>query len=230
MELNITVKIKLLPNEAQAKLFKDTCKEYTKECNLLSNYLFKKNSNDLPTAFELQDELYHEIKTKTTLKSGMILSCFRTVIGSYRTVRAQLSKKYYSYQDDNGKWIRHNKTLLDLWYPIEYKKEFCDLKARQDYSFDLKRSKLSINTIGAKRVKVAYCKPKYFDKYFDKTWKFGTSKLIYKKGKWYMLFSITKEIDTIEDKSEYQHVVGIDRGLRFLATCYDEKGNTLFFD
>ena len=28
---------------------------------------------------------------------------------------------------------------------------------------------------------------------------------------------------------EAEHVVGIDRGLRFLASCYDEKGKTLLF-
>lgn len=31
------------------------------------------------------------------------------------------------------------------------------------------------------------------------------------------------------DLNQTQHVVGIDRGLRFLATCYDEQGRTKFF-
>ena len=30
------------------------------------------------------------------------------------------------------------------------------------------------------------------------------------------------------NNSQINHVVGIDRGLRFIATCYDEKGKTLF--
>src|SRR5699024_7602948 len=33
---------------------------------------------------------------------------------------------------------------------------------------------------------------------------------------------------TLLDNDQIQHVVGIDRGLHFLATCYDEKGKTNF--
>ncbi|WP_046922129.1 transposase, partial [Ligilactobacillus ruminis] len=47
-------------------------------------------------------------------------------------------------------------------------------------------------------------------------------------NKWYMHISATKELpDYLKEQS--QHVVGIDRGLRFLATAYDEHGKTLFF-
>src|SRR5699024_4184991 len=32
------------------------------------------------------------------------------------------------------------------------------------------------------------------------------------------------------NKQTVKHVVGLDRGLRFLATSYDEQGKTAFFD
>ena len=32
------------------------------------------------------------------------------------------------------------------------------------------------------------------------------------------------------DNQTVKHVVGIDRGLRFLATSFDEQGKTTFFD
>lgn len=39
---------------------------------------------------------------------------------------------------------------------------------------------------------------------------------------------MTKEIPEEFTVSDGKHVVGIDRGLRFLATAYDEQGKTTF--
>ena len=41
---------------------------------------------------------------------------------------------------------------------------------------------------------------------------------------------MTKHVEEESHEDEVKHVVGIDRGLRFLATSYDEHGKTLFFD
>lgn len=53
-------------------------------------------------------------------------------------------------------------------------------------------------------------------------------KVLHTGNKWYMHISATKELPDYA-KEQSQHVVGIDRGLRFLATAYDEQGKTLFF-
>ncbi|MGO4955130.1 transposase, partial [Ligilactobacillus ruminis] len=67
-----------------------------------------------------------------------------------------------------------------------------------------------------------------FDQYLNGTWEFGMAKILHVGNKWYMHISATKELpDYLKEQS--QHVVGIDRGLRFLATAYDEHGKTLFF-
>lgn len=55
------------------------------------------------------------------------------------------------------------------------------------------------------------------------------AKLLNSGGKWYLHISATKEVADF-DKQTVKHVVGIDRGLRFLATTYDEKGKTTFFN
>ena len=49
-----------------------------------------------------------------------------------------------------------------------------------------------------------------------------------KQGKnWFFYISASKELPDY-DKDQTQHVIGIDRGLRFLTVCYDEKGKTFF--
>lgn len=70
--------------------------------------------------------------------------------------------------------------------------------------------------------------PEYFEKYFDGTWDFGTGKLIKLKGHWYFHIPVTKVINLQFDRETPSHVVGIDRGLHFLTTIYDEKGITTF--
>ena len=48
-------------------------------------------------------------------------------------------------------------------------------------------------------------------------------------GDWYLHIPATKEIPNELDETQPKHVVGIDRGLRFIATAYDETGKTTFF-
>lgn len=62
---------------------------------------------------------------------------------------------------------------------------------------------------------------------FAKTSKLGTAKLVNTCGHWYLHIPVALDV-TLLHNDQIQHVVGIDRGLRFLATCYDEKGKTNF--
>ena len=88
--------------------------------------------------------------------------------------------------------------------------------------------RLFINTLG-KRVKVSFDVPENFEKYFDGSWKFGTAKLVSLNDNWYLHIPMTKEESDELDISMPKHVVGIDRGLRFLCTTYDERGKVNFF-
>ena len=47
-------------------------------------------------------------------------------------------------------------------------------------------------------------------------------------GNWYLHISATKLIGVVSTE-QITHVVGIDRGIRFHAVCYDEQGKTTFF-
>ncbi len=53
--------------------------------------------------------------------------------------------------------------------------------------------------------------------------------MVHSRGKWFLHIGITKKTSDFNSKDNPQ-IVGIDRGLRFLATTFDSEGKTLFFD
>ena len=57
--------------------------------------------------------------------------------------------------------------------------------------------------------------------------KFGTARLLNRGGKWLLLIPSTVELP---DPPRPQQVVGVDMGVRFLATTYDSDGSTVFYD
>ncbi len=84
---------------------------------------------------------------------------------------------------------------------------------------------LSINTLG-KRTRCTF-ESKPFSEYLDGSWNLGTATLVELKGRWYLHIPVTKAVEGFQ-KENVRHVVGIDRGLRFLTVSYDEQGNTEF--
>lgn len=57
----------------------------------------------------------------------------------------------------------------------------------------------------------------------------GTAKLVELKGLWwYLHIPVTKAVECFR-KENVRHVVGIDRGLRFLTVSYDEQGKPNLF-
>ena len=78
------------------------------------------------------------------------------------------------------------------------------------------------------RIKVAFYK-NGFEQYFSDNCKFGTAKLVNKHNQFYLHIPVTYEITELK-KSEVSNVVGIDRGIRFLAATYDSNGKSVFYD
>ncbi|MSE07228.1 IS200/IS605 family element transposase accessory protein TnpB [Lactobacillus salivarius] len=226
MEQTVNIKVKLNILEPNVGLkFSKTMKQYRLACNYVSEYLF--NNNFPLNKNEVQKVIYNTIREKFNLKSQMTISCIRSVIARYKTVKTQMARRPYKYQDQNtGEWYREVRDLNWLHKPISFNRPQVDLQRNRDWSY-LSSGQLSINTLDG-RVKVdPICRG--FNQYLDGTWKFGLAKLLKSSGKWYLHISATKEV-TDFDKQTVKHVVGIDRGLRFLATSYDEQGKTAFFD
>ena len=222
--VNIKVKLNILEPNVGMK-FSKTMEQYRLACNYVSEYLF--NNNFPLNKNEVQKVIYNTIREKFNLKSQMTISCIRSVIARYKTVKTQMARRPYKYQDQNtGEWYREVRDLNWLHKPISFNRPQVDLQRNRDWSY-LSSGQLSINTLDG-RVKVEpICRG--FNQYLDGTWKFGLAKLLKSSGKWYLHISATKEV-TDFDKQTVKHVVGLDRGLRFLATSYDEQGKTVFFD
>lgn len=224
-----TMKLMICPGYNEQQLLSELTKIYSSACNCISEYIFE---NGFPLNFmTVQNALYGKIRSEYGLKSQMSISAFKTVTARYKTVKEQLYSKPYKYKDENGSMQFITRTLEWLWKPISFRRPQADLVRGRDYSFvtDKKsgQSLISLNTLG-KRIRVPYVVPDNFQTYFDGTWSFGTGKVVSLKGKWYFHIPMTKEISDFMDVSKPSHVVGIDRGLRFPATTYDEKGKTLF--
>lgn len=106
-----------------------------------------------------------------------------------------------------------------------FRRPQCDLVSDRDYSFVDNGSTLSINTLD-KRAKVKFACD-FWSQYLDGSWNLGTAKLLNLKGIWYLHISATKKFEEFA-KEKVKNVIGIDRGLRFLAVTYDKHGKTEF--
>ena len=106
------------------------------------------------------------------------------------------------------------------WKLIKFSKPQYDLVWNKDYS--LKGDVFSVNTLEGRK-KTSFCIPGS-----SLDGKFGTAKLVHKHGKFYLHIPVTHEVPDAGDGGPAD-VVGIDRGIRFLATAYDSSGKTTFF-
>lgn len=230
MDQTVTIKAQLKLNSAHdSQLLCKSMEQYRQACNKVSQYMFDHQFEMAQS--KLNKALYHQLRISYQLKAQMTQSAIRNVVARYRTVKTQLLQRPYRYntgnQDQFGNdiWKNAKRTLKWLWYPIRFRRPQLDLQRERDWSLT-KDGRLSINTVG-KRIKVNYvCHG--FDQYLDGSWKLGIMKIIRSGGKWYAHISATKALADYQ-REQSQHVIGIDRGLRFLATAYDESGKTTFF-
>ena len=156
-------------------------------------------SHDLSLA-SLNRELYHLIRQRFGLRAQMAQSVLRSVVAGYKTILT-----------NQHSWIRPR-----------FRKPRLDLVWNRDYSLNCDKTLFSVGTLQG-RIKVPF-----FAKGVDTDGRFGTAKLVYKHGKFFLHVPVTKEIDEIS-ASDVTNVVGIDRGIRFLAATYDSEGRSSFF-
>ncbi len=225
MEIVHTMKLHLHADAKADELFNAASTCYASACNAISRYVF--DHGFVLNYIKLQEQMYQTIRQDFGLKSQMTISAFKTVTARYKTVQEQLQKNPHRYTGETGKTVYIRRDLEWLQKPVIFSRPQIDLVRGRDYSF-LADGVLSLNTL-KKRVKVTYDVPEYFEKYFSGEWSFGTGKLVSLNGQWYFHIPMIREVPDTFDMEKPAHVVGIDRGLRFLMTIYDEKGRTRFF-
>ena len=199
MRITLTAKVQVLADEAQREVLDATMDAYRDACNRVSKHIFETHDLRQPS---LNKALYRGLREDFGLRSQMAQSVLKTVIARYK---ALLSKE--------GEWIKP-----------EFKKPQYDLVWNRDYS--LARDRFSVNSLSG-RVKLPYC-AKGMEKYFDREhYAFGTAKLVKKHGKYFLHIPVTFDADDVPE-SEICNVVGIDRGINFVAATYDSAHKSAF--
>lgn len=229
-EIVKTMKLHLHVEPEDRDKLVELTERYAEACTFVSQYVF--DHGFILNFMKLQDALYQTVRAEFGLKSQFTISAFRTVTARYKTVQEQLSQNPYRYQDADGNWKSIGRSLEWLYHPIVFRRPQADFVRGRDYSFVFDkdgRRRLSLNTLG-KRILVSYDVPGIFWEYFDGSWSFGTGKIVSLKGEWYFHIPMTRMEEKTFSTEKAKHVVGIDRGLRFLAVSYDEKGKTLFIN
>lgn len=202
MEQTITAKLQILVNPSDKQILCDTMKAYSDACNYVSEYIYKTHNL---SRYSVQEDTYYQVREIYGLRSQMAVSCVRTVIAKYKTIL-----------ENQKEWIKPIFRLPQL-----------DLVWNRDYSLNIKNNMFSVNTLNG-RIKVVFYK-NGFERYFVDGCKFGTAKLVNKHGMFFLHIPVTYEVSML-DKSKVSNVVGIDRGIRFLAATYDSKGKSVFYN
>ena len=222
-DLTKTIKLHIHVTPEQEMMFRKMTEHYRQACNFVSQHIF---DNQFNLAYHsLNKELYRDLRRLFGLKSQLAQSSIKTTIVRYKAVKGQFFQTPFKYKDKDGTWKYITKTLEWLWKPIFFKRPQVDLVRNRDYSFVDDGQALSINTLG-KRARCPF-EGKHFAEYLNGSWNLGTAKLVELKGLWYLHIPVTKAVEVFQ-KENVCHIVGIDRGLRFITTSYDNQGKTEF--
>ena len=198
-QITITAKVQIAATDTDKVLLNKTMSVYCDACNYVSEYALR--THDLKQ-FSLNKILYSALREKFSLKSQMAQSVFKTVIARYKTIL-----------ENQNEWIKPS-----------FKKPQYDLVWNRDYS--LTQNCFSVNTLNG-RVKLPYF-AEGMSKYFNHSiYKFGTAKLVNKRGKYYLHIPVTYEVEE-SNISDICNVVGIDRGINFVVATYDSKHKSGF--
>lgn len=201
-DVTITRKIKLTPTAEQEIELKKTTQFYTDACNFIAQFCIE---NKTLTKKKIQEEIYYQLRENFNLPSQMAISAINTVVSSYKTIHS--TQKKWSIQ------------------PI-YKKQKYDIVWNRDYSLNRKTGNFSINSLSG-RLHIA-TKWTGNENYRDLE-KYGTAKIIYKHGRWFIHVPVTINVDDI-DMDDISNIIGVDLGINFLATAYSgQSGKSQFF-
>ena len=198
MDITLTAKLQIKPKPFFYPALMDTMRAYTNACNYVADYIYK--THDLKHS-SLNKVLYYKLRDKFNLRSQMAQSVLKTVIAKYKTI------------------LENQHT----WLKPSFKKLQYDLVWNRDYS--LSEEKFSVNTLEG-RLNTAFC-IQGMEKYFTGSYKFGTAKLVFKHGKFFLHIPMTTTIPDVEDTS-ICNVVGVDRGVNFIVATYDSKLKSKF--
>ena len=146
----------------------------------------------------LHQLIYRRLRDEYRVGAQMAQSSIIRVIGGYRTIKAM----------HGSPWAASHP---------KYRSPGYDLVWNHDYTI-LKDGRLSVSTLNG-RIKLPVDWTHVPEAY--RRGRFGTARLLNRGGKWLLLIPGTVELP---DPAKSRQVVGVDMGVRFLATTYDSDG------
>lgn len=217
MQQTLTAKMQIITQPSDRQLLLDAMRAYSAACTYVSDYV---NKNHLPlNQFKIQDATYHTCRDMYHLPSQMAVSVTRTVVASYKTIRTS--------QERRPKRFSEKKRQADI--KPAFRAPQLSLVWNRDYSLVWNTDKtgrlFSVNTLKG-RIKCGF-HADAMEWAFAEGARFGTAKLVVKHDKFFLHVPVTIDVPDTPDASSHTRVVGVDRGLRFLAAAYDGR-KTIF--
>lgn len=197
----LTYAVRVDASPGQSRVLSDTCAAYLNCCNMVSRVAWERKTLSQKTLHQL---VYRRLRDEYHVGAQMAQSSIIRVIGNYRTIKEMHGSPWATSQPN-------------------YHSSGYDLVWNRDYSI-LKDGRLSVSTLSG-RFKIPVDWAHVPEAY--RHGKFGTARLLNRGGKWLLLIPSTVELS---EPAQPQQVVGVDMGVRFLATTYDSDGRTVFCD
>lgn len=199
VQQTITAKLRLYPTPDQASMLEDSMEAYMLACGYISFRVHDTRITDYRT---LHDTLYNEVRWGFGLGAQTTQSAIRTVLSAYSAMKSK-----------GHKWTR-----------VQFSRPLIDLVRGRDYSFT--KGCISVWT-PCGRQKIAYS-AQGFERYLGSAaYRFGTAKIVHRAGKWYFHVPVTFGVPDCDTASPAD-IVGVDRGVNFTITTYDNQGKTVF--
>ena len=180
--------------KVDSKMFKQTLEAYTSAFNYVCQTAW---DNQEFNGVRLHHLTYYQVRQDTGLKSQLAISARVKATEALAAVQAQKKKgKKFSCPQSKCSAIRYDDRSLTI---------------------DFVNRTINILTLEG-RVRLPIFVPKYFEQYL--TWKRCSADLFQVKGKTFLYIIFEKETEDIFPSGK---MVGIDRGIRKLATVSDNR-------
>ena len=218
MKQTLTAKLQIMPQPSDRQLLLDTMKAYSAACDYVSDYVYR---NHVPlNQFGVQDATYGTCRSSFGLPAQIAVSVTRTVVASYKSIRT-------NQEQHPGRFSRKKRHTA---IRPSFKAPQLSLVWNRDYSLVWNKGRtarlFSVNTLQG-RIKCPF-RADAMDWAFVDGARFGTAKLVFKHGKFFLHVPVMVDIPGTPDVSSIRKTVGIDRGIRFLAAAYDGRKTSFY--
>jgi len=221
MKTVLTAKIKLNTTKEQFHALRTTQLAYRDSLNYVSHYAYAQGK--ISNAVKLQDGTYDAIRARFHLPSQMACSVPRQVGATYKALWTKVKQNAQARKEGRTK-----KRYKGLDQAPKFVSPTLTYQYGKDYTFK-KEQQVSILTLSG-RVIVPYTG---YHKHIDliqHNAQIGAAKLWYDKPKKRFYLLVSLEIETPDPVLEqHQEVVGVDVGMRYLATTTTTHNHAQFF-